>query len=286
MTRFLYIYTDDATVAVLGSGSVLRGGSVKEMSRKMSGLAIVALAAWLVAGCTTPVGDAAGKEKAISEALAEAAYGAQQSFDYRRAASHYQRLYERNPDNIAALVGYARNLRYGGHVMEAIRAIRKGIGKHGEKPDLVLELGKAQLAASLLEDSRISLSKALKLMPDRWDVHSAMGILYDRTGKFDAAKEEYRKALELAPRNTAALNNLALSLAQAGKLDAGIDILKKLARSEYSTVQTRQNLALLYGLKGDFVNAERLIREDLPPEVAAENLAKLREIHKGKLRKK
>ncbi len=42
-----------------------------------------------------------------------------------------------------------------------------------------------------------------------------------------------------------------------------------------------------FGLAGpkrcDFDKAERLIREDLPPEIAAENLAKLRKIHKDKL---
>lgn len=43
----------------------------------------------------------------------------------------------------------------------------------------------------------------------------------------------------------------------------------------------RQNLSLVLGLQGKFPEAEKLMRQDLPPEVAENNLAYLRAVAAG-----
>ena len=45
-----------------------------------------------------------------------------------------------------------------------------------------------------------------------------------------------------------------------------------------ASAKARQNLALLLGMEGRLNDAERLMREDLPPEVADNNLAYLRAV--------
>lgn len=231
-------------------------------------------AALLLLGCAAS--ERAAEEESISAALTEAAAAAQMSYDYKSAAAHYLRLYERHPDNLEAVLGHARNLRYSGLPKDAIRVMKKAIKDHGERANLVLELAKAQLAASLIEDARKNLVKVREMTPDGWEVYATTGILYDRVGRFDDAHDEYRKALELSPGNVTALNNLALSLAQAGKLDEAIAVLEDLAMSENSIIQARQNLALLYALKGDLEAAERMVRDDLPPDMVTHNLAAFR----------
>lgn len=219
-------------------------------------------------------------EVAITATLRETAAASEKGYDHAAAAAHYRRLYERDSRDVAALVGLARNLRISGQAREAIRTLKDAKDKQGETGELLLELGKAQLAASLIGDARESLTAAQAKLRENWQTHAVLGIVLDRLDDHDAAAAEYRKALMLSPNNVSVLNNLALSFAQAGKLDEGISLLEKLAHGERSTAQVRQNLALMYGLKGEFALAERLIREDLPADVAAENMTQLQQFHR------
>ncbi len=238
----------------------------------------IVVAAWL-SGCTN-FGRPPDQQVAISGALADAAAAAQESFDYQAAAGHFERLYKRQPDNIEALIGLARNLRYSGSVNQGLKVIRGGLRKHGETAVLLLELAKGQVAGSMYADASESIAKARRMDPDNWENYAVSGILKDRGGDLDGAQAEYRKALGISPGNIAVLNNLALSLAQQGKLAEAIKILEKLALGEMSTFQTRQNLALLYSINGEFNKAERLVKEDLPPDMAAENLATYRTLRR------
>ncbi|HEY9217886.1 MAG TPA: pilus assembly protein TadD, partial [Phenylobacterium sp.] len=45
--------------------------------------------------------------------------------------------------------------------------------------------------------------------------------------------------------------------------------------------KVRQNLALVLGLQGRYDEAERLARQDLPPELVANNMAYLRSVTGG-----
>ena len=53
-------------------------------------------------------------------------------------------------------------------------------------------------------------------------------------------------------------------------------LLRRAASRPDAGAQERQNLALVLGLEGKMAEAEHLIRQDLPPDVAAANLAYLR----------
>lgn len=233
----------------------------------------------LSAGCAQKTEKSENTGGTLTAALWELAAGAEAANDYEKAASYYDRLYERHSDNKIALLGYSRNLRYLGLPKSSLKAIQAGLKKHGEDIDLTLELGKSQLAAALINDARETLERALTTNPERWEAHSTMGIIFDRLQQFDKAQTAYRKALSLSPENLDVQNNLALSLAQSGQLDAGIAILKKIVESENSTPQSRQNLSMLYGLKGELEKANVLAKLDLPPNMAASNIATFKQLH-------
>lgn len=267
------------------SGGSHRRGAVAchDMIAATRNVAFVGVALVWFAGCAWDgpwQGREADTEVAITATLRETAAASEKAYDHAAATAHYRRLFERDPQDVAALVGLARNLRISGQAREAIRTLKDTMAKQGEKGELLLELGKAQLAASLIGDARETLAAAQEKLRENWQTHAVLGIVLDRLDDHDAAAAEYRKALKLSPNNIPVLNNLALSLVQAGKLDEGISVLEKLAHGERSTMQVRQNLALLYGLKGEFALAERLIREDLPADVAAENMNQLRQFHR------
>ncbi len=65
--------------------------------------------------------------------------------------------------------------------------------------------------------------------------------------------------------------DLALSLGLTGRCDEALEILEPIARSSAATPRDRQNLAFIYGLKGDAVAARSLGRIDLDESTAAAN---------------
>ena len=216
----------------------------------------------------------------LSGALWELAADAEEAKDYEKAAAYYDRLYERHPKEKNALLGYARNLRYLGLSKDAIKALRASDKKLRQDLDLQIELGKSQLADSLINDSSDTLVKAIERDPLRWESHSALGIIFDRLGNYTNARKAYERALELSPNNIGVKNNLALSLAQAGRLDEAINILETIVAKKSAGPQSRQNLAMLYGLKGEFDKARILTERDLPTDLSAQNILTFKQLHK------
>ena len=236
---------------------------------------MIALLAWLT-GCvdelSSPYYDPASQEQALTDSLAGLARDSEAAFDYQAAAGHFARLIERLPDEPWVVVAQARNLRYLGRPRDALKVLRVGMVSHGEEP-LLLELAKAQFAAAMVNDSYETLLELLETTPDDWQIHSMLGMMYDRQERYDDARESYERALALSPENPSVINNLGLSLAQSGQLDTAIETLEALVRGEESTLQARQNLAMLYVIRGDLLRARALASQDLPPDRVDQNLA-------------
>ena len=238
-------------------------------------IGVVAALTVVLGGCSTPPPEQT-RDQAISNTLWELAVSAEKSHDYASAIGQYHQVYEREPTNIPALLGVARNMRYAGNPKEAIKELKVAILKLGDKPELLLELGKAQLAAAIVTDARETLEKYAEASRRDWQAHAVLAIVYDRLGRHEEAQKKYDEALRLSPGNVSVINNLALSYAISGDLGPAISVLKKLVDGENATPQTRQNLALLYAMQGELETAERLAAEDLTPEQVARNVAAFR----------
>jgi Flp pilus assembly protein TadD len=70
---------------------------------------------------------------------------------------------------------------------------------------------------------------------------------------------------------------MAMGPLTSGDLVAAEGLLRRAAAHPDAGLRVRQNLALVLGLKGDLVEAERMLRRDLPPEAADANLAWIRQ---------
>jgi Flp pilus assembly protein TadD len=67
-----------------------------------------------------------------------------------------------------------------------------------------------------------------------------------------------------------------MHLASTGDLPGAEKLLRQASALPTATIQVRQNLALVIGLQGRLDEAEKLARQDLPPESVDNNLAWLR----------
>ena len=61
-----------------------------------------------------------------------------------------------------------------------------------------------------------------------------------------------------------------------GQKDQAETLLRRAVANPSAGARERQNLALILGLQGKIGEAERLLRQDLPPEIAEANLTYLR----------
>jgi Flp pilus assembly protein TadD len=234
----------------------------------------------LAAGCATQ-GAPAPQEKKVGDVeptIRQAALLAERNGNYGEAAQHYAALRNRHPDDKAIIMSLARNLRFSGGAQQAIGVLNSNGASTSNDAIMLLELGKAYLAADQLNLAKPTLEKARISAPLNWEILSALGVVYDYDGNYQQAQEQYDAALFLAPDNATILNNKALSLAQEGQLDEAVATMELAIDSPQAGTQTRQNLALLMALKGDAQAAERLARKDLPPTMADANAEYYRSI--------
>lgn len=238
--------------------------------------AVVAVSACQTTSQTTPDSDMNAK---LGNSLEEAATASEMRGDYATAASYFGSLYRRNPGDLDSLIGMSRNLRHLSRASEARAVLKRALRERPEEPHLLGELGKVELSLGEPSAALDYLSRANISHPDDWQVLSAMGIAYDRLGIYDQAETHYLRALELSPENIAVLNNLGLSLAQAGRLADAVSALERAVGQPETTPQIRQNLALLYAMKGDLPATEKLVRQDLPSDMATENMSYYQRLH-------
>lgn len=251
------------------------------MIRALLMAALLGAATSSLAGCAqmgassdSPTGDV----QVTDAALRDAARNAEANHAYAEAARLYTTLLARDPNDRKVLLNLAKNLRFSGDAQSAIALLSKPTSPQDD-PMLMLELGKAYLAADQLNLAQPVLEQAKAAAPLSWEIPSTLGVVLDHRGNHELAQAEYQVALSISPDNPIILNNMALSLAELGRLDEGIAALERAIDQPSATAQTRQNLAFLLALQGRPDEAERLARKDLPPEMAEQNATYFRAIN-------
>jgi type IV pilus assembly protein PilF len=85
-----------------------------------------------------------------------------------------------------------------------------------------VQLGLHYLKQSNFPLAREKLERSLKQNPKDPDVHTTLGLLYDRTGDKKLADKHFLEALRLAPDNPDISNNYAIYLCKNGRVDEGV----------------------------------------------------------------
>lgn len=134
------------------------------------------------------------------------------------AADSFGKAYDRDPKNAAVGMKYASVLTMSGRAEQAL-AVMQQVAIHNPTDRTVLAAyGKALAGAGQLEQALDAIQRAQT--PDRpdWQLLSAEGAVYDQLGNPAAARERYRKALDLKPNEPSVLSNLGMSYVLQGDL--------------------------------------------------------------------
>ena len=110
--------------------------------------------------------------------------------------------------------------------------------------------------------ARAAAASALRLDPNLAEAHLAKGVvLSDFDFDFAGAETESRRALELAPENPRAMQNLALLLGSLGRLDEAVALNQRAIVLDPLRSETQFNLAVCLTALGRYDEAETALRK-------------------------
>jgi len=191
-------------------------------------------------------------------------------------SAFWSREFDSDPTDAAAGVELAVALRLLGHYEEAAATVTRVLVLHPDNLPALLESARAYIEMDKGFYALEPLKKAQAAAPRDWAVYMLEGVAHEQNEQPDDARTAYLQALDLSPNNPAILSDLALWYAKRGDTCQAEKLLRTASAQPAATAQERQNLALVLGMEGRFTEAERLMRQDLPPPITDNNLAYLR----------
>lgn len=181
-----------------------------------------------------------------------------------------------DPADAVAGVKLAQALRELGRYDQAAEAAQATLTLKPSDLDALLELGRAHIARGQAFYGVAPLERARDLAPRDWRTYSLLGVAYEQVRRFDDARAAWNQALTLSPDNPDVLANAAAAALTQGDAPGAETLLRRAAAQPTASAKVRQNLALALGLQGKMGEAEQILRRELPPAQAEQNLAWLR----------
>jgi Flp pilus assembly protein TadD len=183
-----------------------------------------------------------------------------------------------DPTDAQAGVEFAAALRLMGRMPEAVQASQKALIVAPNSLDALLESARDYIGLNQGFYAIEPLKRAMAQAPRDWRPLSLMGIAREQNQQPDDAHAAYLQALALSPDNPAVLSNLALWCATHHDTAQAETLLRRAVAQPGATPRERQNLALVLGMEGKLADAEHIMRDDLPPNIANNNLSYLKAV--------
>jgi Flp pilus assembly protein TadD len=183
-----------------------------------------------------------------------------------------------DPKDAEAGVKLAAALRALGRYQEAYGAAEAVLVLQPNNIDALLETARTAISDSQGFFAVAPARKVMALAPKDWRGPSLLAVGLEQAGRTAEAQAAHAQAMAIAPANPTVLSNAALFYAAQGDRARAETLLRKAAAAPGAGLQVRQNLALILGLQGKLAEAEALQRQDLPPQMVANNIAYLKAI--------
>ena len=192
-------------------------------------------------------------------------------------AAFFARQFSHDPTNAHLGLYLSNAQRAMGQYQEAADTAHTVLLFAPDNTDVLLAAARAHIEGGNAFYAIDTLKRLSGLKPDDWQAWSLLGVAYDQTKRPDDALSAWQTALKLSPDNPAVLTNMAMAHLTAGDLSDAEPLLRMAVAQKAATLQERQDLALVLGLEGKMPEAEKLLRQDLPPDIADANLAWLQQ---------
>ncbi len=237
-------------------------------------VSLLLLATGGLVGCASDgPGRAAGKlTPGNSEAaMLKAGDTARDGGDVRSAGELYRQAAAIAPNDPAPYDHLGGALLKSGAYAEAFEAFRSSAARDPDNFATNMKLGKLALALDKPELALGYYEAARRKHGDDALIWNGLGVAHDTLGNHVQAQADYRNGMKVAPDNLGIRNNYGLSQTLAGDYPGAIATLTAVVADPRATARHRQNLALAYGLSGDYVNASINARKDISDTESASN---------------
>jgi tetratricopeptide (TPR) repeat protein len=104
----------------------------------------------------------------------------------------------------------------------------------------------AQYDSGHYTEAAAKLEELLKQVPESFEVHELLGLVYSAQSHDSSANAHLEKAVRLNPRSAPARTNLAANLVRLGKLDGAGEQFKKAVELDPQSFDTNHNLGEFY----------------------------------------
>jgi Flp pilus assembly protein TadD len=257
------------------------------MSRAKTSLAALALVlAAATAGCASTESKEqkaanAELERAVEEAMKPASaeeVAAANRADPLTKANFWSKEHAKDPENLETAIAFGNALRDIGSEDRAIDVLSQVLVVHPKSDELLMVLGRALATKQDYRAAVQAFSNAAQIAPDRADAWAALGTGFDQIDRHADAQQAYERALTIEPHRTSTLANYGLSLALSGDL-AGAEAKLRLADAQPDTnTRVKENLALVLGLQGKYVEMKAASGANAPTGIVDKNVDLLREM--------
>jgi Tfp pilus assembly protein PilF len=137
----------------------------------------------------------------------------------------------------------------------------------GSAGDFEVQLDIAQVyeESKRWADAEQAIHAAQKIQPDSSGKEMSsflMGAIFERQKKYDQAEEEFRKVLNVNPRNASTLNYYGYMLADRGiRLEEAADLIKRALADDPNNAAYQDSLGWAYFKQNKLDEAEGLLRK-------------------------
>lgn len=138
-----------------------------------------------------------------------------------------------------------------------------------EKSKMYMEMGVRYMQMNMLREAQGKLLLALDIDANNGATHDALGVLSERLGEKQKAKQYYQNAIRLDPDSSSIINNYGRFLCENGDVDAGLELLQQAAEKPLNNRKwfAYTNIAICQLKKGDEMLAEGNFRQALQENV-------------------
>lgn len=157
-----------------------------------------------------------------------------------------------------------------GHLAESASLLETLVRQLPQSFEVHELLGLVYSAQSKDAQANEHLQKAVRLKPDSAAARTNLAANLGRMGKLDLAAVEFRKAIKLEPQNFGANHNLGELYARSGKVAEGLPFLEQAQRIDPSSYDNGYDLSLAYILSGRLSDARALVQDLLKKKNTAE----------------
>jgi tetratricopeptide (TPR) repeat protein len=137
--------------------------------------------------------------------------------DLERAITNLQKIPPQSEEYVDSMLFLASLLAREGRNIEALEILTEARRNNASSPMLLVATGRIMEELDHLTQSRDLYREGLKLFPDSADIYFSLGAVEDRLGRRDECIDAMRRAVELDPDFSEALNYLAYTWAEENR---------------------------------------------------------------------